>query len=203
MLPEQQAETLPESLRHALIGVIRAGIAAQRTPPIRGLAPASWHRLLQALALDEASLACPPSADAATPAATPLAPDETTRLRAATRAIEAAEKFNECDEFDELLELLLAQGQSPSEAQAWLAYAMASSAMGENHLWQDMGLPSRDALSALMAEYFPALYAANSGNMKWKKFFYRQLCARAGIPICKSPHCADCHDYSLCFAPEN
>ena len=24
---------------------------------------------------------------------------------------------------------------------------------------------------------------------------------RAGVPICKSPHCADCVDYSICFGP--
>jgi nitrogen fixation protein NifQ len=38
--------------------------------------------------------------------------------------------------------------------------------------------------------------------MKWKKFFYRQLCERAGVPICKSPHCAECCDRALCFGPE-
>ena len=30
----------------------------------------------------------------------------------------------------------------------------------------------------------------------------RQLCQRAGVPICKSPHCADCCDYRICFGPE-
>jgi nitrogen fixation protein NifQ len=38
--------------------------------------------------------------------------------------------------------------------------------------------------------------------MKWKKFFYRQLCEKAQVPICKSPSCAICTDYKLCFAPE-
>lgn len=37
--------------------------------------------------------------------------------------------------------------------------------------------------------------------MKWKKFFYRQLCEQAEVLICKSPNCAVCSDYSLCFAP--
>ena len=100
------------------------------------------------------------------------------------------------------MELLLEHRVAAAEQGAWLAYAVATAAMGENHLWQDMGLPSRRELSALMREHFPALAAKNLGDMKWKKFFYRQLCERAGVPICKSPHCRDCCDYSLCFAPE-
>ena len=28
------------------------------------------------------------------------------------------------------------------------------------------------------------------------------LCERAGVPICKAPHCADCCDRALCFGPE-
>jgi nitrogen fixation protein NifQ len=107
------------------------------------------------------------------------------------------------DEFDDLVELLLEHRAEPSEPEAWLAYAVASAAMGENHLWQDMGLPSRKELSELMREHFPALAAMNSRDMKWKKFFYRQLCGRAGVPICKSPHCAECCDYAICFGPED
>jgi nitrogen fixation protein NifQ len=38
--------------------------------------------------------------------------------------------------------------------------------------------------------------------MKWKKFFYRQLCLREEILICKSPTCADCCDQAKCFGPE-
>ena len=53
-----------------------------------------------------------------------------------------------------------------------------------------------------MQRHFPRLAALNSRDMKWKKFFYRLLCDRAGIPICKSPNCADCCDYAFCFGPE-
>ncbi len=106
---------------------------------------------------------------------------------------------NDFDEFDELVELLLEHRVTSSEQEAWLVHAIASAAMGENHLWQDMGLASRKVLSNLIHTHFPTLAAKNSGDMKWKKFFYRQLCERAGVPICKSPHCADCCDYSICF----
>jgi nitrogen fixation protein NifQ len=110
---------------------------------------------------------------------------------------------SEFDEFDEIVELLLEHRASSREQETWLAYAIASAAMGENHLWQDMGLPSRKVLSQLMMAHFPTLAAKNSADMKWKKFFYRQLCERAGVPICKAPRCADCCDYRVCFGSES
>ena len=75
--------------------------------------------------------------------------------------------------------------------------------MGDNHLWQDMGLSSRAALSELMNAWFPTLAAKNTGDMKWKKFFYKQLCERADIFICKAPTCGACIDYDKCFGPED
>ncbi len=105
-------------------------------------------------------------------------------------------------EFDDLLELLLEHRAEPAEPGAWLAHAVASAAMGESHLWEDLGLPSRRHLSDFLRTSFPALAAKNTGDMKWKKFFYRQLCERAEVPICKSPHCADCCDYGICFGAE-
>ena len=106
------------------------------------------------------------------------------------------------DEFDDLLQLLLEYRAEQTDERAWLSYAIATASMGNNHLWQDMGLPSRKALSALIAEHFPRLFARNDGDMKWKKFFYRLLCERANIPICKSPSCAVCTDFKHCFGSE-
>lgn len=107
------------------------------------------------------------------------------------------------DEFDDLLALLLAHCTTPGEARVWLCHAVATAAMSDNHLWQDMGLPDRQALSALLTENFPELAARNTGNMRWKKFFYRQLCAAEGLLLCKSPHCAVCVDFAECFGPED
>jgi nitrogen fixation protein NifQ len=98
--------------------------------------------------------------------------------------------------------LLMEYRAAPTEELEWLCHAVATAAMRNNHLWQDMGLPSRNVLSRLMLENFPALAARNVGDMKWKKFFYRQLCERAGVPVCKSPNCADCVDYAICFGRE-
>ncbi len=115
----------------------------------------------------------------------------------------AATPTDEVDEFDDLLELLMQHRAAPNEESAWLCCAIASAAMGENHLWQDMGLPERKALSTLLRQEFPALYIKNTGDMRWKKFFYRQLCEQAAIMICKSPHCAVCADYGVCFGTED
>jgi len=106
------------------------------------------------------------------------------------------------DEFDELVELLLDHAEPPDQMAQWLAAAIATASHRDNHLWQDMGLPSRTELSAVLNLRFPSLAASNTGDMKWKKFFYRQLCQRAGVPICKSPSCSECCDYNVCFGPE-
>lgn len=106
------------------------------------------------------------------------------------------------DEFDDLVALLLEHRTVKDDESCWLAHAVATASMGENHLWQDMGLPSRQVLSWLMEHYFTSLFVRNVGDMKWKKFFYRQLCERADVLICKSPSCAECADYQLCFGTE-
>jgi len=106
------------------------------------------------------------------------------------------------EEFDDLLQLLLEHCDSSDETHRWAAHLVASACMGDNHLWQDIGLPDRKALSHLLQTHFPALAAKNTGDMKWKKFFYKQLCERADIFICKSPSCKVCSDYDNCFGPE-
>ncbi|MDQ7743954.1 nitrogen fixation protein NifQ [Hydrogenophaga pseudoflava] len=109
------------------------------------------------------------------------------------------------DEIDDLMALLLAhadRGAGPKADLYHHAWLIACASLGDQHLWQDMGLPSREALTALIERWFPALASRNVDNMKWKKFFYRQLCLKEDILICKSPSCADCSDHALCFGPE-
>ena len=107
------------------------------------------------------------------------------------------------DEFDDLVALLLAHQATATTDSRWLACAIATASMADNHLWQDLGLPSRAELNSLMLTRFTALKLKNLGDMKWKKFFYRQLCQLAEVQICKSPSCRECTDYGLCFGPEN
>ena len=105
-------------------------------------------------------------------------------------------------EFDDLVELLLDHRASDADYNEWLAYAVASGCMGSNHLYQDMGLPDRHALSALLEHYFTTLYLKNVNDMKWKKFFYKQLCDRAEVTMCPARSCQSCVDYRNCFELE-
>lgn len=106
------------------------------------------------------------------------------------------------DEFGELFDLLMEHAAPADDMSRWLAACISTSAQRDRHLWQDMGLPSRKELSGILLKRFGSLARQNVGDMKWKKFFYRQLCQRAGVPICKSPNCADCSDYAYCFGSE-
>ncbi len=106
------------------------------------------------------------------------------------------------DEFDELLALLLEHRSDDAPYTTWLAYALASGCTGGKHLFEDMGLPERQMLSDLLERHFAALYRKNTGNMRWKKFFYKQLCDRAEVKACLAPSCGVCSEYHDCFGPE-
>ena len=166
---------MPEDLRtQVFAGVIHEALRIGRRPLIRGIGEAEFQRLL-AIYFPGLLLINGTESLAAPPA---------------------------IDEYEDLVELLLAYRVWDDVASVWLVHAVATAAMGERHLWQDMGLPSRCQLSDTMTTHFPELAAKNVGDMKWKKFFYRQLCEQAGVPICKSPHCAECCDYPICFGLE-
>ncbi len=109
------------------------------------------------------------------------------------------------DEIDDVGSLLRdhADPSASAEQVAAVAHALACACLGNNHLWQDLGLPSRAALSALIDTWFPALAQRNDQNMKWKKFFYKQLCLREELFICKAPTCGVCTDHAVCFGPED
>lgn len=110
------------------------------------------------------------------------------------------------DEVADVVDLLLnhadPEAGSATDARR-VALTVAVACLGDQHLWQDLRLASRAELSALMRHWFPALVARNHGDMKWKKFLYRQFCSREGIYVCPAPSCGVCKDYALCFGPEN
>jgi len=103
------------------------------------------------------------------------------------------------DEVQDVIALLLEHATYPGVLAQYLAQGLAVACMGPNHLWQDLGFTDRSQLNGLMQEHFTSLKALNVHNMRWKKFFYRTLCERADILICKSPHCEQCEDQPLCF----
>ncbi len=147
--------------------------------PLMGLDAATQHRLLRRYF---------PGAD----------------LAAVTAATEdAACPALPAEEFDDLHALLIAHRSEDGEESRWLACTVATACLGNNHLWQDMGLPNRSVLSELLRRYFTTLHDKNTGNMKWKKFFYKQLCEQAEVMLCKAPGCNVCADYAICFGPES
>jgi nitrogen fixation protein NifQ len=94
------------------------------------------------------------------------------------------------------------RGGANSEESFWLAHILARRSMEARHLWEDLGLPDRPSLGRLIAREFPRLAAANSRNMRWKRFFYRQICSETGATMCLSPNCDDCPEKPTCFAPD-
>lgn len=106
-------------------------------------------------------------------------------------------------ELDDLKKLLADHRASERDSEALFVTILATACNGRDHLWQDLGLSGREELTRLMWVNFPALARANTGDMKWKKFLYRQMCAREGIYVCPAPSCGVCLDYARCFGPEN
>lgn len=106
-------------------------------------------------------------------------------------------------EEEDLRALLVEHRAGVGEEEVWLAAIVARRSLASNHLWQDMGFTNRRELSAMFRRHFPALVALNAGDMKWKKFFYRQMCEREGMMLCKSPNCEVCEDFAACFGEED
>jgi nitrogen fixation protein NifQ len=169
----------PEA-RHVFACVLRLAALDHPAVPLTeglGLAPATLRALIETYF----------------PSVRPLAEALAADASAGTDAIEEPD----------LRQLLLDHRSRGVIEEEWLAAIVARRSLGANHLWQDLGLFHRRELNALLNRYFHALAVQNVGDMKWKKFFYRQLCERDGIVICKAPNCAVCTDFSLCFGPED
>ena len=106
------------------------------------------------------------------------------------------------DEWLEVRDLVLSARAGISDFEVPLASILAAACLGGDHLWRDLGLKSRTELSELMSCHFPELAQRNSGDMKWKKFFYKQLCEQEGGYVCRAPSCEQCAAYDDCFGPE-
>ncbi|MCM2332315.1 nitrogen fixation protein NifQ [Geopseudomonas sagittaria] len=106
------------------------------------------------------------------------------------------------DEWQELRDLLLGARRGREAEEEALASIVAAACLGGGHLWHDLGLNSREQLRELLEYNFPQLASRNVNNMRWKKFFYKQLCEQDGGYVCRSPTCEDCPTYHDCFGEE-
>ncbi|WP_322089495.1 nitrogen fixation protein NifQ [Burkholderia sp. BCC1999] len=80
-----------------------------------------------------------------------------------------------------------------------LASIIAHACLRPDHLWRDLGLDGRDAVSAMLERYFPALAARNVTHLRWKKFLAQEVAASLGVPPGPAPGCPGCEDFGFCF----
>lgn len=106
------------------------------------------------------------------------------------------------DEWQELRDLLLGGRAGRDALEAALACIIAAACLGGDHLWRDLGMHSREQLRELLEFNFPRLARRNVNNMRWKKFFYKQLCEQDGGYVCRAPSCEHCPTYHDCFGEE-
>jgi nitrogen fixation protein NifQ len=111
-------------------------------------------------------------------------------------------------DFDRMLERqdlinLLKQHAQPERIETdWIIKILVAGCLGDDHLWQDLGLWSRSQLTELLIYNFPELATRNTHDMKWKKFLYKQLCEAEGLYLCRAPSCGVCVDYDKCYGSE-
>jgi len=101
-----------------------------------------------------------------------------------------------------LRKLLFRFSTGGSALETLLSRILARRSLRSNHLWQDLGLSSRDELSDLMKRHFAPLAARNAQNMKWKKFLFRMICLDDQAGLCPAPTCGECTEFEGCFGDE-
>lgn len=146
-----------------------------------------WRPLPQALGLDGETLAR--LLDRAFPGA--IGPGEL--------AVPGADAGEDADEEPDYRRLLLGGRAAGSEVEDWLARIVARRSMRPEHLWISLGLGERRELSDMLLRHFPGVARRNTRGMRWKKFFYREMCEAEGLHLCKSPVCDTCPEYGQCF----
>ncbi|GAD01752.1 nitrogen fixation protein NifQ [Agarivorans albus] len=102
-------------------------------------------------------------------------------------------------ERNELSALLFAHCNDKVPFAFQMAIIVATACLSQSHLWHSLGLRNRSELGELLKYNFPLLHQQNTNNMRWKRFFYRQLCQQGGDYVCRAPSCQECSSYSECF----
>jgi nitrogen fixation protein NifQ len=103
------------------------------------------------------------------------------------------------DLFPLLVKMLWDHRSSDRRINQRLTLALAAACFGRQHLWQDLGLRGRADVSALVSQWFPTLFALNTQDLKWKRFFFQELGKRLGEPDLRPPGCDGCDNEQSCF----
>ncbi|GAA5214861.1 nitrogen fixation protein NifQ [Corallincola platygyrae] len=107
------------------------------------------------------------------------------------------------DERNQLVDLMMKHADEKAYGAEVMAVIISTACLSSNHLWRALGLQHRDQLRALLLHNYPSLATANTQDMRWKKFFYRQLCESGGDYVCRAPSCQECATFAECFGPED
>ncbi len=83
-----------------------------------------------------------------------------------------------------------------------VAAIIAHACLRPDHLWRDLGLDGRDAVTAMLDRYLPALAARNVAQLRWKKFLAQEVAGSLGLPPGPAPGCPGCEDFGCCFPAE-
>lgn len=104
----------------------------------------------------------------------------------------------------DLINLLLSYRDKNQALAIPAATVIATACLSSSHLWKTLAFNERRELSRWIAINFPELALLNK-QMRWKRFFYLQLCKQGGDYICRAPSCDECSSFNVCFLdePEN
>lgn len=169
----------PDTVRRAIAAVMRGGQEG-RLPLFAWTLGLSQDELLRMVAQ------CFPELP-------PLEPLTATQYAAVHASVPA--------HFHDLVGLLLAHStQKTIEPPVrWLAHALACACFGNQHLWEDLELEGRAAVSQLLEKHFAALHQANTEHLRWKHFLFARLGAALGIANLRPPGCHQCDRFAQCF----
>ncbi len=110
---------------------------------------------------------------------------------------------NRMQERNDLVELLFQHAEISVPFATQMAIVIATACLAPAHLWKTLGLNRRFQLRQLLTHNFPTLVDLNEYDMRWKRFFYLQLCKSEGDYVCRSPSCNSCSSYRECFVLED
>lgn len=101
-------------------------------------------------------------------------------------------------ERDDIVSLLVKYRNQTIPHSSSAATIIATGCLSAAHLWNSLGFSCRTDLSDWIKLYFPYLATINN-NMRWKRFFYLQLCKQGGDYVCRAPTCSACSSFDECF----
>ncbi len=106
------------------------------------------------------------------------------------------------DDFPKLLRRWLYEhSRRAGEPTQWIAAILAQACLRPHHLWQDLGLPGREAVTSLLKRHFTGVVEMNTQHWRWKKFLAYSMQTSYGLDIAPAPGCPACEAYTECYPP--